>query len=553
METIYTDVLVIGGGGAGSRAAYEAKRFAKELKVALVVGGAYGASGSTCFVGSETLGINAPLGCADPTDSPEVYLEDMIDTGLGVANENLCRIIAYESGDRIRDLIALGMRFDCKDGRLMQRKLSGCTKARSLSFGGQTGVEIVRTLKKANKELGVDIYEHTRAVDLITHEDRVVGAVCLRKDGTPVAIMAKAVVLACGGAGRLFQRNINPPGVAGDGFAMAYRAGAALTNMEFIQVGPGVVYPNIRFIIHSHMWRFVPTITNRNGDRFLPEYCPPDVTYDEVLDLKAMSYPFSVRTDSKYLDISIFKEMLAGRGTAHGGVYFDVTHIAREELKAKAPITYETFLSQGVDLATDKIEIAPVVQSFNGGVKIDENGASSVPGLYCAGEVSGGVHGADRPGGNNLIDCQVFGYRAGQSAAREAAGSSYTCKMRGIRLEEREYSEGDTSLLSDLCRLYYRNLTIVRTEEGIKEVLTRIDELKEQIFSTQHFSKHIALANALIVGEIVAKSALIRRESRGTHYRDDYPVSDEKYLSNTVVRKGDDQHAHVEWSRGQDS
>ncbi len=552
METIFTDVLVIGGGGAGSRAAYEAKRFGGGLGVTLVVGGAFGASGSTTFIGSETLGINAPLGCADPADSPEAYLADMIDTGLGLSSPKLCKIIAYESSDRVRELIDLGVQFDRKDGQLVQRKLSGCTRPRSLSCGGQTGVQIVRALKQACERVGVTLYEHMRAVDLVKREDRVVGAVCLCRNRSPVRIMCKAVVLACGGAGRLFRGNINPVGINGDGFAMAYRAGATLTNMEFIQVGPGVVFPPIRFIIHSHMWRFLPRLLNKDGDEFLSRYCPADVSPDVVLDLKAMSYPFSVRTSARYLDIGMFKELLAGRGTEHGGVYFDATHVPRREFEQRAPVTYETLLKGGADLATDRIEIAPVVQSFNGGVRIDEDAATDVPGLYCAGEVSGGVHGADRPGGNNLIDSQVFGYRAGISAAKGALGAENGKVAGSMQDEEEPYAEGaerDDSVLAELGELYYRYLTIVRHEEGLQRVLARIDELRDKFWSKDNYRRHITLANALIVGEMIAKSALIRRESRGTHYRDDYPDSDPRYLDNTVVKRGDGWEARVRWSR----
>lgn len=545
METLRTDVLVIGGGGAGSRAAYEAKRFDAGLRVTLVVEGAYGASGSTTFVGSETLGINAPLGCADPTDSPQVYLADMLDTGLGLASEELCRVIAYEASDRVEELLALGVEFDRKDGRLLQRKLSGCTKARSLSCGGQTGVQIVRALKRANEALGVTVYEHMRAVELIKQEGRVVGAICLREGQTPVAVLGRAVVLACGGAGRLFRGNINPEGIKGDGFAMAYRAGATLTNMEFIQVGPGVVFPPIRFIIHSHMWRFIPRLLNKHGEEFLGRYCPAGVSPADVLDLKAMSYPFSTRTDAKYLDIAIFKELMAGKGTERGGVCLDVTHVPRAELTTKAPITYDTLLKAGVDLASERVEIAPVVQSFNGGVRIDKDARTDVPGLFCAGEVSGGVHGADRPGGNNLIDSQVFGYRAGVSAAKEAIEAPVTWPDR---VAEPEYAPGNDSLVRELQDLYYRHLTVVRDEAGLQKVLKRIEDLKERVCTPAGDIRDISLANALAVGEMVARSALLRRESRGTHYREDYPDIDPRFTRNILVKRGEGPEMSVEWA-----
>ncbi len=545
METLTTDVLVIGGGGAGSRAAYEAKKLDPRLRVTLVVKGTYGASGSTAFVASEALGINAPIGSADPTDSPEVYLADMLDTGLGLASENLCRIIACEAAQRVEELLALGVQFDRVDGRLVQRKLSGCTKARSLTCGGETGVQIVRALKQANERLGVTVYEHMRAVELVKHDGRVVGAICLDAKRTPVAILAKTVVLACGGAGRLFRGNINPGEIEGDGFAMAYRAGATLTNMEFIQIGPGVVFPPIRFIIHSHMWRFIPRLLNGRGEEFLERYCPAGVRASEVLDLKAMSYPFSTRTDAKYLDIAIFKELAAGRGTEHGGVCFDVTHVSRTELETRAPITHGTFMRAGLDLSTETIEIAPVVQSFNGGVRIDERARTDVPGLYCAGEVSGGVHGADRPGGNNLADSQVFGYRAGVFAAQEAVGTSVDWPAC---LEEQRFSPADDSVMNELRGLYDRYLTIVRDEAGLQEVLRRIEDLRRKVSTSESRARDICVANALTVGEMIARSALLRRESRGTHYREDWPRIDPRQARAILVKAGNDGEMSVDWA-----
>ena len=213
---------------------------------------------------------------------------------------------------------------------------------------------------------------------------------------------------------------------------MAYRAGARLINMEFFQVGPAVFNAPLKFIIHSHMWRLRPRLTNVLGEEFLPRYCPAGIDPAEVLDLKAMSYPFSVRTDAKYLDIAIFKEVMAGRGTPSGGVFFDVTHVDRDTLLARAPITYETLLKAGIDLARDRIEVGLVVQNFNGGILIDADGFTGVEGLYAAGEVTGGVHGADRPGGNNLIDTQVFGYRAGRAAADCAANGGRRAAGAGL-------------------------------------------------------------------------------------------------------------------------
>ena len=529
-ETIQTDVLIIGGGGAASRAAYEAKRLEPRLNVTLVVEGAWGRGGSTIWVASETLGINAPLDAAEDGDSPEVFLNDILETGLGLANPSLASKIAFESSDRISELIDLGVRFDCVDEKIRQRKLSGCTKARSLSQGGHTGIAIVSALKRASLEKGVKVLEGVRVLDLICQDGEVWGARGL-KQGERINILAKAVILANGGGGAIFPHNINHPSLRGDGYAMAYRAGAVLTNMEFIQIGPGVVFPRMHFIIHSHMWKFSPRLTNALGKEFLDDYLPRGVSKNEVLSLKSMSFPFSVRTNARHVDISMSKEIIAGRGTERGGVFFDVNHVTERGLRDKAPITYQTFLKRGVNLCTHRIEIAPLVQSFNGGAKIDENAATTVAGLFAAGEVSGGVHGADRPGGNNLADCQVFGYRGGRAAAVLAAERPWklkdTFKQRELIIQE------ETEELEPIRTAIDKALMVVRRRENLIELLDKIYDFRQEagVLGT-------ATDNFLLTAEIVSRSALLREESRGIHYREDFPNNDPAYAKPSLIGKG---------------
>lgn len=528
---------MIGGGGAGSRAAYEAKRADPGLKVTVVMDGRWGACGSTCFSASEALGINAPLDMAGDDDSPEIFLQDILETGVGLSNPKLARIIAFESIDRVRELIDLGMRFNTDGGRILQKKLSGCSKARSLSLGGRTGVAIVRTLKKAALKLGVEAVEGVRIVDLITHEGEVCGAVGIH-GGKEVRLFARAGILACGGAGRIFLYNVNPPSLCGDGFAMAYRAGAILTNLEFIQIGPGVIHPKMKFIIHSHMWNFHPILRNGLGKEFLGKYLPSGISKEEVLSLKSMSFPFSVRTAARYVDIAISKEIDAGRNAPHGGVFFDVTHVPDAVLMAKSPITFQTFLKHGVNLAKSNIEIAPLVQSFNGGIKIDEDGATNVSGLFSVGEVSGGVHGADRPGGNNLTDSQVFGYRAGRAAARFAIEKP----LKTVRYDNdgRSISMRNPKGISEIKKGIGNALMVIRSSQTLEGLLQGIRRFREE-----NPSMDLGPENFLLVTEMVARSALLREESRGVHYREDYPETRALFLKKTHVRKKADQDMEV--------
>lgn len=533
MEQINCDVLIIGGGAAGSRAAYEAKKVHPESVVVMAVAGRYGYSGSSTFIASESLGINAPFNYMNDGDNPDIYYKDTVTTGGELEDPKLCRVLADEACDRLEELMDLGLHFDSKDGHPIQRVLSGCTKARSLTCGGSTGVQMVRLLKKANDTAGVKVIEGVRIVELLKNNDGEVCGALGFIEGKTILFNAGAVVLATGGAGRMFRKNVNPPSLEGDGWAMAYESGAKLVNMEFFQVGPAVMSPKIDFIIHSHMWRFQPKLTNRKGEEFLSKYCPKGVSVEEVIDAKAMSYPFSVRTVAKYLDIAIFKQIMNGCATENDGVFFDVTHISEERFKKQSPITYETLKKAGADLTKDKIEVGLVVQNFNGGILIDENGFTGVPGLFAAGEVTGGVHGADRPGGNNLTDTQVFGYRAGRSAAQYAVRpeKNKQCKADVDTASSKDADERETGILHIAEDLYYCKMTIVRDGQGVQDVLDFIEENTSE-------SNSVVLRNRLLVGRIIALSILTREESRGTHYREDFPDTDPLWNRRIIISRG---------------
>jgi len=538
MEKIDCDILIVGGGAAGSRAAYEAKKLCPELKVIMAVRGGFGSSGSTNLMASESLGINAPFNFMDDGDNSEVFYKDMMDTGAGLADPNLCRILANESCKRVEELIALGVKFDSRDGKIIQRKLSGCTKARSLTCGGSTGREIVRVLKREIKKLGVEVVEDIRILDLVKGDNgKVCGAVGLIGEKF-IYIQAKAVVIATGGAGRIFKYNVNPLSLEGDGWCMAYRAGARLINMEFFQIGPAVFKPNIMFIIHSHMWRLKPRLTNVYGEEFLNKYCPLGIEPSEVMVLKAMSYPFSVRTDAKYLDIAIFKEFTEGRGTDTGGVYFDVTHVSQETLLDKAPITYQILKQAGADLAKERIEIGMVVQNFNGGILIDSNGYTGVEGLFAAGEVTGGVHGADRPGGNNLIDTQVFGYRAGRACAEYASSIERKPQIEDISFNFSTITKEDELIIKKSEEIYYKNLTVIRNRLGLEDVLRFIDSYWGR--------PNIVVQNRLLLGSLIARAALMREESRGTHYREDFPKTNPLWTKRILILKSEKGYPSLE-------
>lgn len=545
MESISTDVLIIGGGGAGSRAALSAKLLNPDLDVTLATTGKYGFSGSTNFFASETLGINAPFNFEDDGDNPQIYKDDMVKTGLGLADEKLCEIISREAGRRIEDLIDLGIKFDLSgDDKIKQRRLSGCTKARSLSVNGKTGVEIVNVLKDENYKKDVKVIENSRLLELVVDEGVVYGGAFIAS-GKPVMINANAIVLATGGAGRIFYLNVNPADICGDGFAAALKAGAKMTNMEFIQIGPGVVSPAVKFIIHSYIWDFLPRLLNGKDEEFLSKYLPYNLKPADVLKAKRFSFPFSCRTDAKYLDIAVFKEITGGNAASHGGIFLDISHVSFKEFKNKAIIIYNTFKKRNFDIFSQLLEIAPLVQSFNGGVIINENGDTGISGLFAAGEVSGGIHGADRPGGNNLIDCQVFGHRAGDAAAVFACSKKISNRFIGLKVQEIEkriISDKEEKVLpGSLRKLFSRYLSIVRDKEGLNTILKTTEDILQGGVAAGGVNTISPLYNAAVIGNAIAKSALLREESRGSHYREDFPDKSSDFNKRITVRLEDNE------------
>jgi succinate dehydrogenase/fumarate reductase flavoprotein subunit len=476
MEFLNTDILVVGGGGAGSRAALSAKKMSPKLE-----------------------------------------------------------IISREAVPRINDLMDLGIKFDCSNGsRPKQKKLSGCSKARSLSIDGKTGIEIVSVLKNENYKKGVRVIENCRLVELVVDGNKVCGGVFIA-GGKPVLINARAVVLATGGAGGIFHLNVNPDGTYGDGYSAALKAGASVINMEFIQIGPGVVHPALKFIIHSYMWEFLPRLLNAKNEEFLPKYIPDNLKTADVLSAKRFSFPFSCRTIAKYLDIAMFKEIVGGNATKNGGIFLDISRVPAEELISKASVTYNIFKETGFDISKQMVEIAPLVQSFNGGVIIDENGGTEVSGLFAAGEVSGGIHGADRPGGNNLIDCQVFGHRAGTAAAGYACNKRTSCRavnLKAREIEKRMYPDKNVdknkTSIGDLKKLFSRYLSIVRTNDGIDNVLMATEEILWK-GADGSVAKTSSVYNTALIGSAIAKSVKLRKESRGSHYREDFPCESSNF------------------------
>jgi succinate dehydrogenase/fumarate reductase flavoprotein subunit len=553
---IKTDVLVIGGGGAGSRAAIEADE--QKVQTTIVCKNKYGVSGCTPNSASEWMAYGAALGIADPRDSCEAHFRDIVETGAYVCDQNLSRIIAYEAPDRFYELVEWGVDFlKQPNGKFLQVMSDGATYPRACGTGADTGRQIMNALKKQVEERGITVIENVMVIDLIQKGGVVGGAVGIDINTLEQTVfLAKSVILATGGHGGLYSFNVFPPGMTGDGYAMALRAGAKLVNIEFMQIGPCVVTP-FKFDVGGVLWRLGPRLINGRGEEYLAKYLPAGLSVEEVYRLKSVTFPFTMRNPSGYIDVANFTEILEGRGTEKGCVLFDLSHVPSEIIEEKASIPFKFFLERGVDIRKEPLQIAPAIQHLNGGVLINEKAETTLIGLYAAGEVAGGPHGADRPGGNSLADCQVFGARAGKYAALRAKRvSRVTGPKDAKRIEEFidsvSKSKGNydvETLMGRVKQLMWRNVSIVRRGRDLNETLRQLSNLRKMATSQlsvdeEHAVGALELRNMVELGMAITKAALTRKETRGSHYRGDYPERNDRSWLRII---------EIEWDGGDPS
>ncbi|MEO2241155.1 MAG: fumarate reductase (CoM/CoB) subunit TfrA [Euryarchaeota archaeon] len=538
MERIECDVLVLGGGGAALRAAIEAAHH--DLNVVLVSKGPLGRSG--CTVMAEG-GYNAVLRTASPDDTFDLHFRDTVEGGAYLNDQRLVEILVREAPDRLLDLERYGAVFTRReDGTLAQRPFGGQSRPRTCYAGDRTGHEIAMALLDELRRLDrVRTLEHVMAYRLITDDEgRVLGALCVDLEREEeLTILAHATVLATGGAGQLYPITTNPAYKTGDGYAMALHAGCPLIDMEMVQFHPtGMVYPeSARGILVTEAVRGEGgRLYNADGERFMKRY-DPDRMELATRDVVARA---------------IYREIREGRGTEHGGVYLDVTHLPDEVIETKLETTLRQFLRYGVDIRKEPMEVAPTAHHFMGGIPINERAETPLPRLFACGEVTGGVHGANRLGGNALADTQVFGRRAGLHAARLALRlrrRGERPRVRASRLTDPKLDpwthvgeEDPLELRRELRQVMWKHVGLERSERGLKRAIQRLNELQSRV--NEHGvddepGLRIALetVNMIQVGLAVARSALFRRESRGAHYRTDHPDrDDENWLKHTVYR-----------------
>ena len=577
-ETVEHDVLVIGAGGAGLRAAIEAS--AAGVSVGMVCKSLLGKAHTVMAEG----GIAAALANVDDRDNWRVHFADTMRGGQYVNNWRMAELHAKEAPDRVRELEAWGAVFDrTKDGRILQRNFGGHKYPRLAHVGDRTGLEMIRTLQDHGIHQGIDVHMEQTVLTLLKDGERVAGAFAYdRERGRFKIFRAKAVVLATGGIGRAYKITSNSWEYTGDGHSLAYHAGAELIDMEFLQFHPtGMVWPpSVRGILVTEGVRGEGGIlTNKDGDRFMFNDIPANYqaqTADNEEegwrycqgDKNARRPPELLTRD--HVARCIVAEIKAGRGSPHGGVFLDIAWIKKrlpngeDYIKRKLPSMYHQFKQLAdIDITQEAMEVGPTTHYVMGGIRVDsDTQMSKLPGLFAAGECAAGINGANRLGGNSLSDLLVFGKRAGEFAARFAQENEFGAidsaqteqASRGalapFERGANAQGEGAYQVQHDLQEMMQDLVGIVRREEEMLRALDGIAALKTRaatvgVMGNREFNPgwHTALdlKNLLTVSEAVARAGLERKESRGAHFRDDYPEKSEAFAGvNTIVSRAED-------------
>ncbi|OCB10260.1 fumarate reductase/succinate dehydrogenase flavoprotein subunit [Mycobacterium intracellulare] len=576
------DVVVIGAGGAGLRAVIEARE--RGLRVAVVCKSLFGKAHTVMAEG----GCAASMGNTNPKDNWKTHFGDTMRGGKFLNNWRMAELHAKEAPDRVWELETYGALFDrLKDGKISQRNFGGHTYPRLAHVGDRTGLELIRTMQQkivslqqedyaelGDYEARIRVFAETTITELIKDGDAIAGAFgYIRESGNFILFEAPAVVLATGGIGKSFKVTSNSWEYTGDGHALALRAGASLINMEFVQFHPtGMVWPpSVKGILVTEGVRGDGGVLKNSDDkRFMFDYIPP-VFKGQYAETEQEADQWLKDNDSarRTPDLlprdevarAINSEVKAGRGSPHGGVFLDIaSRLTPAEINRRLPSMYHQFKElAGVDITKEPMEVGPTCHYVMGGVEVDaDTGAATVPGLFAAGECSGGMHGSNRLGGNSLSDLLVFGRRAGLGAAdyvralssRPTIGESAVEAAAKRALSPFEapagggLGENPYTLQLELQQSMNDLVGIIRNADEISEALARLDKLRER-FKNLHvegqrrynpgWNLAIDLRNMLLVSECVAKAALQRTESRGGHTRDDHPSMDSSWRKLLLV------------------
>ncbi|NIR48707.1 fumarate reductase/succinate dehydrogenase flavoprotein subunit [candidate division KSB1 bacterium] len=572
-QTHEHDVLVIGAGGAGLRAAIEAS--AAGVSVGLVCKSLLGKAHTVMAEG----GIAAALANVDQRDEWKVHFADTMRGGQYLNNWRMAELHAKEAPDRVRELETWGALFDrTQDGRILQRNFGGHEYPRLAHVGDRTGLEMIRTLQDHGIHQGIEVYMECTIIELLKDGERVVGAFGYERErGRFKLFKARAVILATGGVGRAYRITSNSWEYTGDGHALAYHAGAELIDMEFVQFHPtGMVWPpGVQGILVTEGVRGEGgVLKNSEGRRFMfddiPELYRHQTTDDPEEGWRYTQGDQDARRPPELLTRDhvarcIVREIKEGRGSPHGGVFLDISWIreklpnAEEHIKKKLPSMYHQFTQLAdIDITREPMEVGPTTHYVMGGIRVDaESQMSTVPGLFAAGECAAGLHGSNRLGGNSLSDLLVFGKRAGEYAASFAKENSQSkideqqvesATERALVPFENSSGENPFQVQADLQETMQEWMGIVRTETEMNKAVEELKKLKERsakakVIGNREYNTgwHTALDlnNLMTISEAIALAALERKESRGAHFREDYPQKSEKFANvNVIVRKG---------------
>jgi len=536
-ETYQSDVLVIGSGGAGCRAAIEANKH--NLDVIVLSKGLSFKSGCTTLAEG---GYNAAFAYVDREDSTQAHLDDTLRGGGYLNDQKLVHILVEEAPKRLTELEGFGALFDRQEsGELNQRPFGGQTFRRTCFQGDRTGHEMMTALKEEVIRRDIQTVEEVMITSLLQDkEDRVGGACGISlHNNNFIIFQAKSTIIATGGSGWIYPVTSNAMQKTGDGYALAWNAGADLLDMEQVQFHPtGMLYPESRrgVLVTEAVRGEGGRLINSEGERFMTNYDPRGELATRDVVARA-----------------IYNELMEGRGTSNGGVYLDVTHLHPELIEEKLETMLLQFLDVGLDIRKEPMEVAPTAHHFMGGARITPHCETNIPNLYAAGEAAGGVHGANRLGGNALADTQVFGRRAGEAAAINTSKSKFKLDSSYIGVLEdrilRTFHDGDYypfELKEQLQNIMWNNVAIIRLKKGLISALNDINRLKKELSDmkvpegkafNQHLQDALELENMILVAKLVARAALIRKESRGSHYREDYPEKRQEWKKSIVLNK----------------
>ena len=569
IKRLQFDVLIIGAGGAGLSAAISASQDEK-IRVGLICKSLLGKAHTVMAEG----GMAAALGNVDNRDDWKIHFRDTMRGGKMLNDWKMAEIHAKNAPKRVRELEHWGAVFDrTREGLINQRNFGGHRYPRLAHVGDRTGLEMIRTLQDHGIHQGIDIHMECTALDILKDESgKVSGIVCMyRETGEFIIFETKSLIFATGGAGKSWEITSNSWEYTGDGFGMAFEAGAELIDMEFNQFHPtGMVWPpSVKGILVTEGVRGEGGILKNNkGERFMFNYIPEkfaNETADTVEEAaRWLAGDKDARRPPELLtrDVvarAINAEVKAGRGSEHGGAYLDIaTQRSSEDIKKKLPSMYHQFkILAELDITKQPMEVGPTCHYFMGGIKVDaETSMTTVDGLFACGETAGGMHGANRLGGNSLSDLLVFGNLSGIEAAK------YSKKLKSIPKSNdsdiKRIIKNATSILNreggnnpyliheDLQRNMQSNVGIIRTKKDIEDGINKIEEMKLQFQEVKApgssqfnpgWHEAIALRNLLISSESVARSALLREESRGAHTREDFPSEEQEWLEYNIINK----------------